>query len=288
MAYKFPVILSASRMTDMPAFYPRQLIAAVEQRVQKGLPIHSLVLWTKHPDSLLRPPLCEAISRWKSTGIQIALQLTVTGFGGVLFKNKTGRSVMVEPNVPSCVSVIERFNDLIQLTGNPALITVRFDPVMKIGVYGESIESNLSLLPAVLDGMKLNNLRSMVYSFLEPNLYRKVERVFNKAELTIEGFSAEEKTDAKGYIDGLCKQYHVRARPCCVDVFEETACLDGQELNSIKGEGAEPEYKALHRRSHCGCTRSVDLGGWPPNPCYSGCLYCYARPVINPGSEIVL
>ena len=54
---KGKVILSASRMTDMPAFYPEQVLEEVNKRVAKGQDIHTLVLWTKHPYSLLKEPL---------------------------------------------------------------------------------------------------------------------------------------------------------------------------------------------------------------------------------------
>ena len=40
-------ILSASCMTDMPTYYPNELIEEVEKRQAKGLMIHTLVLWTK-------------------------------------------------------------------------------------------------------------------------------------------------------------------------------------------------------------------------------------------------
>ncbi len=273
-------------MTDMPAFYPRQLISAVEQRIQKGQPVHSIVLWTRHPKSLLNLPLYEAINRWKGLGIQIALQLTVTGYGGISFMNKSGESVMVEPNVPPARGVVDMFGDLVQLTGVHALITVRFDPVMKIVGYGGMTESNLSFLPVILEGMHKAALKSMVYSFLEPAIYRKVVRHFGKAGLEIEGFTENAKIKTREFIDKMSEQFDVVASPCCVGLFEQTACLDGRKLNKIKGDTIEPDYKELHRRPNCGCTRSIDLGGWPPKPCYSGCLYCYANPVISDKLEI--
>ena len=52
---KEQIILSASRMTDMPKFYPEILIEEVNKRMDKN--IHTLVLWTKHPKPLLVNPL---------------------------------------------------------------------------------------------------------------------------------------------------------------------------------------------------------------------------------------
>ena len=65
------VILSASCMTDMPAFYPKQLIEAVETRRKKGVQIHTLVLWTKHPASLLKEPLNSYLTGLRNDGITL-------------------------------------------------------------------------------------------------------------------------------------------------------------------------------------------------------------------------
>ena len=51
------IIISASRMTDMPKFYPKELINEVKSRMDKGTDMHTLVLWSKHPDSLLENEL---------------------------------------------------------------------------------------------------------------------------------------------------------------------------------------------------------------------------------------
>ena len=67
------IILSASRMTDMPKFYPEVLIEEVNKRMDKG--IHTLVLWTKHPQSLLVNPLYDYLMDLKSKGIQLYIQL---------------------------------------------------------------------------------------------------------------------------------------------------------------------------------------------------------------------
>lgn len=48
------VILSASRMTDMPKYYPDVLMKEVMTRIEKGMDIHTVVFWTKHPDAILK------------------------------------------------------------------------------------------------------------------------------------------------------------------------------------------------------------------------------------------
>jgi hypothetical protein len=89
-------------MTDMPAFYPQELIDEVKRRIEKGVMVHTLVLWTKHPASLLCNPLFSYLHYIETLGIQISLQLTISGMGGVTVGfDKYGKPIKPEPGVPS-------------------------------------------------------------------------------------------------------------------------------------------------------------------------------------------
>lgn len=95
-------ILSASCMTDMPAFYSQQLIEAVEARRTKGVQIHTLVIWTKHPSSLLNEPLNSYLRGFRNDGIQLYVQLTITGMGQLsMGVDYFGNPVIIEPHAPS-------------------------------------------------------------------------------------------------------------------------------------------------------------------------------------------
>ena len=76
------IVLSASRMTDMPKFYPNELIEEVEKRLNKGIDIHTLVLWSKHPKSLISGSLYTYLLELKKRNIQLYYQCTITGMGG--------------------------------------------------------------------------------------------------------------------------------------------------------------------------------------------------------------
>jgi hypothetical protein len=94
-------ILSASCMTDMPAFYPQQVIEAVETRRKKGVQIHTLVLWTKHPSSLLKEPMYSYLIGLRHNGIQLYIQLTITGMGQLpMGTDLNGSPILVEPHAP--------------------------------------------------------------------------------------------------------------------------------------------------------------------------------------------
>ena len=105
-------------MTDMPKFYPRELINEVQSRIDKGVQVHTLVLWTKHPGSLLEEPLRSFLEKIRTNGIQIYLQLTITGMGGrKMGCDNDGKEVMMEPHVPDFEDSLNTIPDLITLLG---------------------------------------------------------------------------------------------------------------------------------------------------------------------------
>lgn len=117
-----PVVLSASRMTDMPKFYPRELIKEVNKRLAKGIDVHTLVLWSKHPDALISSPLKEFILNLKSKNIPIYFQCTITGMGGTL----------LEPQAPYYLKALNDLKSVIDIIGDPNRIRLRIDPLIKI------------------------------------------------------------------------------------------------------------------------------------------------------------
>lgn len=268
-------------MTDMPAFYPFELIDGVNQRLAKGQPLHTIVLWTKHARSLFAEPLVLALEGWKKSGIVVSVQLTVTGFGGEEFLNKAGHPVQVEPGVPALADSLSVLPRLVALVGPTDAITIRFDPIMRLSGAGGRFFSNLDQLPKVLAAMKENKLRRMVFSFLEPGVYRKTDRHFSEAGLDIVRFNLDEKRQIALQLAWQSAQSEVKALSCCVEGLPSTACIDGSFLSGLAPHLPPPSLKQPYSRGLCGCTTSVDIGGWPPRLCYSGCLYCYARPLVG-------
>jgi hypothetical protein len=56
------------------------------------------------------------------------------------------------------------------------------------------------------------------------------------------------------------------------------SCISGIVLNHISGTKNVSQAKAASRKD-CGCTRSTDIGNYLQQPCFFGCIYCYANPV---------
>ena len=167
-----PIIISASRSTDIPAFYAKWLF----NRLAKGYcawynPFNQqkmyisfercrvIVFWTKNPAPII-PYLPELDKR----GIHYYFQVTLNDYVKEGFEP-------FEPNVPSVDERVETFKTLSNLIGKEKVIW-RFDPLI--------ITPNISpreLLTRIWNiGNKLKGLTDkLVFSFVDVKAYRKVQ-----------------------------------------------------------------------------------------------------------------
>lgn len=139
---QLPLVLSASRMTDMPKYYPDELIREVEKRIHKGIDIHTLVVWTKHPDSVLAIKLRGFLEDLIKQDIQIYVQCTITGMGG---------TKGLEPNAPNTSKALSDLEKIVELVGSPQRLRLRVDPLVRIRSLssGESF-SNLKYVKPIV------------------------------------------------------------------------------------------------------------------------------------------
>ena len=198
-----PVIISASRSTDIPAFYAQWFI----NRLRAGYcvwynPFNQkptyvsferckvVVFWTKNPRPLM-PLLHELDER----GIHYYFQFTLNDYVAEGF----------EPNVPSVEERVETFRALSEQIGKERVIW-RFDPL----VVTPQLSVRDLLIKVWNVGNKLKGLTDkLVFSFIDINGYRKVQNnlvketgQFSKETIDKAEFTAEQM-DA--IADGLAK-----------------------------------------------------------------------------------
>lgn len=273
------IVLSASRMTDMPKYYPQNIIAEVEKRLAKGLAVHSLVLWTKHPQSLLSAPLYDYLLFLKSKNIQLAVQLTITGLGQLPLGVRADQKLFIlEPNAPPYQQALATLPQIVALVEKPDRIRLRVDPLVTVTDSQGNKFSNLSMLPDIIEQAAQQGIGNISFSFLE-RLYDKVLRRFRSLGCTIVPPDQAERIRLGTWFKELEQQFHVQISPCCVPGFPDSKCINNSQLQQLHNLQAQLKDSPPRRRPQCGCSQSIDLGGWPPKPCFTGCDYCYARPV---------
>ena len=315
-----PVIISASRSTDIPAFYAKWFF----NRLAKGYcawfnPFNQqkmyisfknckvVVFWTKNPKPII-PYLHELDER----GIHYYFQVTLNDYVQEGF----------EPNVPSVDERIETFIQLSDMIGCEKVIW-RFDPL----IITPHIKPRDLLLRIWHIGNRLKGYTDkLVFSFVDVKAYRKVQNNLVKETML---FTKENVDNAEAnyaqrieIVEGLQKMreawhvegWNIEMATCAEDIdlerygIEHNRCIDGELMKRIFSEDEELVYylhtlkwperdmfgelpplpnksrnvKDSGQRKVCGCMVSKDIGMY--NTCRHFCVYCYA----NTSKEVVL
>lgn len=309
----FPIIVSASRSTDIPAFYAKWFF----NRLEKGYcvwynPFNQqpmcvsfknckvIVFWTKNPEPIL-PYLQELDKR----GIHYYFQVTLNDYENEGF----------EPNVPSVAKRIDTFMKLSELIGKERVIW-RFDPL----IVTPNLTPRMLLTRIWHIGSELKGYTDkLVFSFVDVKAYRKVQNNLIKETecFTKEDVDRAEMSDAQRMeiVEGLVKLrevwrkdgWNMNIATCAEEMdlsdfgIEHNCCIDGELMKHIFSEDEELVYylhtgklperdmfgelppipnrtknlKDKGQRKKCGCMISKDIGMY--NTCHHFCVYCYAN-----------
>lgn len=310
-----PVIVSASRSTDIPAFYAKWLI----NRIRAGYcvwynpfnqkPIYIsfqntkvIVFWTKNPE-----PIIKYLPELDKLGIHYYFQVTLNDY----------ELERIEPNVPPLQYRIDVFRRLSDMIGKEKVIW-RFDPLILMG--DQTPRRLLSRVYHVGEQLR-GYTDKLVFSFADVAAYRKVQNNLIKETpfFTRENVvSAEPRGDVRDdLVRGLSKlkQYWLEKGwdlelATCAESedlkeygIEHNCCIDGQLMEKLFSEdealvyylrtGKFPDLSAnlfsagivlpierknlkdKGQRKACGCMISKDIGMY--NTCRHLCVYCYAN-----------
>ena len=287
-----PVIMSASRSTDIPAFYADWFL----ERLKAGYSVwvnpfnqerycvsftdtRLIVFWSKNPK-----PMLERLDEMESLGFrQYYFQFTLNDYD----------VERLEPNVPAVAERIDTFKRLATKIGKERVIW-RFDPLL----LSDKISVDVLLKRIDNIGQQLKGCTDkLVFSFIDIGSYRKVQN--NLVGFGVREFAADEQVQfAKGLAD-LNKEFGFELATCgeladlseygikhnkCVDdelmmrLFNDDAKLMefiGAEYDMFNGWQIMKSKKDKGQRKACGCIVSKDIGAY--NTCPHLCRYCYAN-----------
>ena len=266
------MIISASRRTDVPAYYCEWFI----NRIKAGYvfvrnprnPRHvskinlspdailGIVFWTKNPRKMMGflPELADYMYYF---------QFTLTPYGRD-----------IEPNLPSkTAELLQTFKRLSATIGSNRVIW-RYDPILINEKYNSDYHFRaFETIAKELSG----STKKVIISFIDSH-YRNVRR--NIEALGLKDFEKEQKLElikklvaiaecfglAVEYCSGEMDLQHLGVRPArCID-FQLFSELLGCEITASKDK---------NQRLECGCMPSIDIGVY--NTCLHGCKYCYAN-----------
>lgn len=265
------MILSASRRTDIPAYYSDWFL----NRIKKGFlyvrnPVNPrqisrinitpdvtdcIVFWTKNP-----APMFTGLDELKD--YIYYFQFTLTGYGKDM-----------ETNIPDKEKImIPVFLKLSEKVGKERVIW-RYDPIIFTPKYNTSFhlqtfEKYCGYLSGYTD--------KCVISFVD--MYAKIKK-------NLERFEYEELSNARfakfaAQLADIAHAHNIELSSCAeaIDLeacgISHNSCIDktliekltGYELTAAKDKSQRPE---------CGCMESIDVGTY--DTCPNGCIYCYAN-----------
>jgi hypothetical protein len=278
-------VISASRRTDLVAFFPESLSKMLrEERTDVLGPsgftyfvdlspasVHTIVLWSKNFKNLLvnRFQLADMLKKFD----QLYLHFTVTGMGGTF----------IERGVSPPEESLEQLEGLLEIAGRPERISIRFDPVV-FWKSGGKTESNLDFFEKLAPRIASLGINTVRFSFAQ--WYNKAKRRAAKMDFAYEDPDNEEKLACAAGLAGIASSWGLTLNSCSQRFLTEvpgihpSACIDGEWLQSLHPSKETVSWKKDRtQRPECGCTESVEIGSYTQH-CPHSCLYCYANPKI--------
>lgn len=265
------MIISASRRTDIPAYYSEWFVNRIQEGfvyVRNPMNIHqisnislsrdvvdAIVFWTKNP-----VPMMDKIDKFSN--YPFYFQFTLTSYGKE-----------VEAGLPSKNQVlIPAFCDLSKRIGRERIVW-RYDPIFINDTY--TVEYHKKYFRTLASKLGEYTEKCTV-SFLD--LYRNTER--NIRPLGIRVPTKDEQMEIMKSFVETAQEYGFYIDTCAeeIDLSElgiaHAHCIDQERIERI-GKFHLKVKKDSNQRDVCGCVTSIDIGTY--NTCKNGCAYCYAN-----------
>ena len=260
------MIISASRRTDIPAFYSDWFMGRLKEgyalvpnprnpgRIGRVAispqNVDCIVFWTKNP-----LPMLGRFGALDNMGYAHYTQFTLTPYG-----------TDIEPLLPPKSSLLQAFTDMAALVGKQRCVW-RYDPIFIDDK--RSVAWHLAMFSKMCKKLE-NCTERCVLSFIDP--YRHIGKSFRA--MTTDEIHAI----ASGFSE-IAAKHGIALFTCSEEIdlsdyeIGHSACIDQTLIEKIIGCSIKAKTDA-NQRAACCCVESVDLGAY--DTCPHGCTYCYA------------
>ena len=277
-----PLIISASRATDIPAFHMAWFMRRLRQgycvwvnpfsRVRQYVSFcrcKFIIFWSKNP-----APLIPHLEELRDRGLDLYVQFTLNDY----------ENEGLEPGLPSLRGRLETFAHLSELLGRERVLW-RFDPLLlcrelPVDALLERINRLAGTLQYLTD--------TLTFSFIDITPYAKVRTRLQKHFPAIREPDSEEILRlAKGISQCNSALYMPLALASCAENADlssngirAASCVDAERIKNLRTETAITlPAKDTGQRTTCGCAPSKDIGAY--GTCMHNCAYCYAKSSEN-------
>ncbi|UQZ90595.1 hypothetical protein C4J81_15830 [Deltaproteobacteria bacterium Smac51] len=260
------MIISASRRTDIPAFYSEWFLRRLAEgqflvphpRTPNRLGqvkvspdnLDCIMFWTKNAG-----PMLDRLKDIDHMGYRYYFSFTVTAYGQE-----------VEKNLPPKGEIVDTFRKLADLLG-PERVDWRFDPIMVDSLHSSDWHLEMfGRLCRKFSGYTNRCLMNFVKSYR--HLGSKVREMDDAAVQELALGLVKVAAEHGLPISNCTERLNLEA-----EGLNFSACIDRQKIENLIG-GPIKAKKDPGQPSICRCLESVDIGVY--DSCVHGCLYCYA------------
>ena len=266
------MIISASRRTDIPAFYSQWFMNRIATgfvdsvnpfnrkqvtRIQLSpKDVDCIVFWTKDAT-----PMLSHLAKLERLGYKYYFQFTVTPYG-----------YDIEPGVHSKKEIIRAFQQLSKIIGKHRVVW-RYDPIILTPKH--TIAKHVADFTYLAEKLAPYT-DTCIISFLD--LYKKTE--LNTAKLHLQVLTVQAIQQLASNISPIARQHGLNIQSCSEEInlatygIQHGACIDLKHVAMAMGCDINL-HKDNTQRSACGCAKSIDIGQY--NTCLHLCRYCYAN-----------
>lgn len=272
------MIISASRRTDIPAFYATWFI----NRIRAGFcavpnpfnnnqvsrislapeDVDVIVFWSRFPQ-----PLMVHLEELDKRGFHYYFQFTLVDYPRA-----------IDRRTPPLDKALEVFKKLSEQIG-PERVIWRYDPIVRTNLTAlEYHRAKFERIAQSLQGLTSRCVISLM------DWYRKARSRLAKLEL--EGFALQQDGQPDPSLFDLlrnmaeaARSFGIECQSCAEEIDLTTCgilsgkCIDDKLIASLIGKNITLD-KDPGQRPACGCVVSRDIGMY--DSCGFGCQYCYA------------
>lgn len=282
-------VISASRRTDLPAFYTDWLLARLKTgeclvrnpfngRVApvslRPEDVLAFVFWSKQPR-----PLLPHLPGLLASGQACYFQYTLNAYGELL-----------EPGLPPLARRVETARALADVLG-PPLVVWRYDPLVESGLtpwawhlerFGELAEAlrgaSKRCVISFVSLYRRTRLRLDDWAARHDTWYRFVGTSPAETARARRGreYAPDELRSRASDLSAVAAAHGFALESCCGPGLGLPAarCIDPELVGLARGETLTLAPRPT--REGCGCVASIDIGAYETCPAGCGSTYCYA------------
>ena len=282
------IVISASRRTDIPAFYMKWFMRRIEMgyfdvvnpfNMQASIvpasldKVHTILFWSKNFGPFIKNRLGEKL---RKIGYNLYFNFTINS-----------EEPLLEPNVPA---LDERICQLEYLCKNfgAGSISWRFDPICFYKTKDGKIHDNLHNFNYISSKASQLGIKKCITSFMDD--YQKIrKRIAEIQDFAFIDPPIEKKSEIVLKMKDELSYKNISLHACCekelLSVLPEnsgitkSSCIPNDLLIKLFGGHLSLKRDSGQRiKNGCGCKASKDIGSYRLHPCYHNCLFCYANP----------